>query len=138
MSEEKKEVQANLKQNRSIVSIYEELQKYMQKAYLYDAFGRTEYMEDFKKYKELSERLETIYGKSDEECRSICYRSEESASLCKSFKDEELKKQYALIRNAIWRREVLKLMRMYFPFIRQWDMGKQAEMQESMGFLLVM
>ena len=29
LSEEKKEVQANLKQNRSIVSIYEELQKYM-------------------------------------------------------------------------------------------------------------
>lgn len=98
LSEEKKEVQTSLKQNRSIVSIYEELQKYMQKAYLYDAFGRTEYIEDFKKYKELSERLETIYGKSVEEVEAFVTDQRNQLLYAKA-QDQELKKQYALIKN---------------------------------------
>lgn len=70
----------------------------MKKAYLYDAFGRTEYMEDFKKYKELSERLEIIYGKSVEEVEAYVTGQRNQLLYAKA-QDQELKKQYALIKN---------------------------------------
>lgn len=70
----------------------------MKKAYLYDAFGRTEYMEDFKKYKELSERLEIIYGKSVEEVEAFVTDQRNQLLYAKA-QDQELKKQYALIKN---------------------------------------
>ena len=53
---------------------------------------------DFKKYKELSERLETIYGKSVEEVEAFVTDQRNQLLYAKA-QDQELKKQYALIRN---------------------------------------
>ena len=67
LAEERKEIRANLKAYKPIISIYEEMKKYMLRAYLYDAYGRTEYIDDFQNYMQLSDRLIKIYGKSVEE-----------------------------------------------------------------------
>lgn len=39
----------------------------MVRAYMFDVYGRTEYVSDFLKYRELSDRLEKSYGKTVEE-----------------------------------------------------------------------
>ena len=47
----------------------------MIKAYLFDAYGKTEYVADFLKYKELARILEVSYNKTVEEVeigRSSC------------------------------------------------------------------
>jgi len=67
ISAEKKEIRRLLKWYKPMASIYEEMKQYMMRAYLYDAYGRSEYQDDFEKYKELSERLYIAYGKTVEE-----------------------------------------------------------------------
>ena len=62
-----KAIRKNLKAMQPVISIYEEMKEYMIKAYMFDAYGRTEYVADFLKYKELADRLEKIYNKSVEE-----------------------------------------------------------------------
>ena len=65
--EEMKALRENLKRNQPIISIYDELKEHMVRAYLFDVYGRTEYVADFIKYRELVERLEVSYGKTVEE-----------------------------------------------------------------------
>ncbi len=67
LTAEMKVLRENIKRNQPIISIYEEMKEYMVKAYLFDMYGRTEYLADFIKYKELAERLEVSYGKTVEE-----------------------------------------------------------------------
>lgn len=98
LSEERKEIRENLKAYKPIISIYEEMKKYMIRAYLYDAYGRTEYIEDFKRYQELSNRLMNIYGKSVEEVAD--YIADQRAQLIYAkTQDVELNDQYKLIKN---------------------------------------
>lgn len=98
LSEERKEIRENLKAYKPIISIYEEMKKYMIRAYLYDAYGRTEYIEDFKRYQELSDRLMKIYGKSVEEVAD--YIADQRAQLIYAkAQDVELNDQYKLIKN---------------------------------------
>ena len=67
LQEEIKVIRKNLKEYQPIISIYEEMKQYMVKAYLFDVYGKTEYVADFLKYKELARRLEVSYNKSVEE-----------------------------------------------------------------------
>lgn len=67
LSEEIKELRENLKRNQPIINIYDELKEHMVRAYLFDVYGRTEYVADFVKYRELAEHLEVSYGKTVEE-----------------------------------------------------------------------
>ena len=67
LQEEIKVIRKNLKEYQPIISIYEEMKQYMIKAYLFDVYGKTEYVADFLKYKELAHRLEVSYNKSVEE-----------------------------------------------------------------------
>ena len=98
LSEERKEIRENLKAYKPIISIYEEMKKYMIRAYLYDAYGRTEYIEDFKRYQEQSDRLMNIYGKSVEEVAD--YIADQKAQLIYAkAQDTELNDQYKIIKN---------------------------------------
>lgn len=67
LQEEIKAIRKSLKEYQPIISIYEEMKQYMIKAYLFDVYGKTEYIADFLKYKELAHRLEVSYNKSVEE-----------------------------------------------------------------------
>ena len=67
LTAEMKELRENIKRNQLIISIYDEMKEYMIRAYMFDVYGRTEYVADFIKYKELAERLEVSYGKTVEE-----------------------------------------------------------------------
>lgn len=67
LQEEIKVIRKTLKEYQPIISIYEEMKQYMIKAYLFDVYGKTEYVADFLKYKELARRLEVSYNKSVEE-----------------------------------------------------------------------
>ena len=67
LQEEIKAIRKSLKEYQPIISIYAEMQQYMIKAYLFDVYGKTEYVADFLKYKELARILEVSYNKSVEE-----------------------------------------------------------------------
>lgn len=67
LQEEIKAIRKSLKEYQPIISIYEEMKQYMIKAYLFDVYGKTEYVADFLKYKELARILEASYNKSVEE-----------------------------------------------------------------------
>lgn len=98
LAAERKEIRENLKAYKPIISIYEEMKKYMIRAYLYDAYGRSEYIEDYKRYQELSDRLMNIYGKSVEEVAD--YIADQKAQLIYAkAQDTELNDQYRIIKN---------------------------------------
>lgn len=98
LAAERKEIRENLKAYKPIISIYKEMKKYMIRAYLYDAYGRTEYIDDFKMYQELSDRLMKIYGKSVEEVAD--YIADQKAQLIYAkAQDTELNDQYKIIKN---------------------------------------
>ena len=100
LAEERKEIRANLKAYKPIISIYEEMKKYMLRAYLYDAYGRTEYIDDFQNYMQLSDRLMKIYGKSVEEVAD--YIADQKAQLLYAkAQDAELNEQYKVIRKYV-------------------------------------
>ncbi len=67
LQEEIKAIRKSLKEYQPIISIYEEMKQHMIKAYLFDVYGKTEYVADFLKYKELARILEVSYNKSVEE-----------------------------------------------------------------------
>lgn len=67
LQKEIKEIRKSLKEYQPIINIYEEMKQYMKKAYLFDAYGKTEYVADFLKYKELARILEVSYNKTVEE-----------------------------------------------------------------------
>lgn len=67
LQEEIKAIRKSLKEYQPIISIYEEMKQYMIKAYLFDVYGKCEYVADFLKYKELARILEVSYNKSVEE-----------------------------------------------------------------------
>ena len=100
LAEERKEIRANLKAYKPIISIYEEMKKYMLRAYLFDSYGRTEYIDDFKKYSELSDKLMKIYGKSVEEVAD--YIADQKAQLLYAkAQDVELNEQYKVIKQYV-------------------------------------
>ena len=67
LQKEIKEIRKSLKEYQPIINIYEEMKQYMIKAYLFDAYGKTEYVADFLKYKELARILEVSYNKTVED-----------------------------------------------------------------------
>lgn len=67
LTEEMKALRENIKRNQPIIGIYDEMKEYMVRAYLFDVYGKMEYLADFIKYRELAERLEVSYGKTVEE-----------------------------------------------------------------------
>ena len=98
LAAERKEIRENLKAYKPITSIYKEMKKHMMRAYLYDAYGRTEYIDDFKMYQELSDRIMKIYGKSVEEVAD--YIADQKAQLIYAkAQDTELNNQYKIIKN---------------------------------------
>jgi len=100
LSEERKVIRANLKEYKPIISIYEEMKKYMIRAYLYDAYGRTEYIEGFRQYMELSEKLMKIYGKAVEEVAD--YVADQKAQLLYAkAQDAELNEQFKTIKRYV-------------------------------------
>ena len=97
LASERKELRRLLKEYKPIIDIYEEMKKYMLRAYLYDVYGKSEYVADFMAYKELAERLEVGYHKSVEEIAD--YVAETKAQLFYVKKqEEELSKQYVAIK----------------------------------------
>ncbi len=97
LASERKELRNLLKQYKPITDIYEEMKKYMLRAYLYDVYGKSEYVSDYLAYKELSERLEVGYHKSVEEVAD--YVAETKAQILYVKKqEEELSKQYVAIK----------------------------------------
>ena len=67
LSEEMKALRENIKRYQPIINLYEEMKKHMVKAYLFDAYGKTEYVADFIKYRELADTLLVSYGKTVDE-----------------------------------------------------------------------
>ena len=67
LSEEMKALRENIKRYQPITNLYEEMKKHMVKAYLFDSYGKTEYVADFIKYRELADTLLVSYGKTVEE-----------------------------------------------------------------------
>lgn len=100
LSAEKKEIRKNLQAYKPITVIYEEMKQYMLRAYLYDAYGRTEYVNDFVKYKELSDRLEQIYGKSVEEVADFIM-DQKNQLLYANAQEKELSAQYRVIQKYV-------------------------------------
>ena len=67
LSEEMKALRENIKRYQPIINLYEEMKRHMVKAYLFDSYGKTEYVADFIKYRELADTLLVSYGKTVEE-----------------------------------------------------------------------
>lgn len=93
---ERKEIKENLKKHRGIVNIYDEMKKYMQGAYLYEAGGMTEYIEDYRVYMELVNRLEIIYGKNVQEVSDFVAGQRDQLVYARR-QDQELNGQYKII-----------------------------------------
>ena len=97
LSEERKELRQLQKKYKPITDIYEEMKKYMVRAYLYDALGKKEYEEDFLKYKQLSEVLRVSYGKSVEEVADYVAELKNQIFYLKN-QEQELSRQYVAIK----------------------------------------
>lgn len=100
ISEERKAVRAVLKEYKPITDLYEEMKKYMERAYLFDAYGKTEYVSDFMKYKELSEQMELYYGKSVEEVADFIVEHRQQLMYAKE-QEKELSTQYMAIKKYV-------------------------------------
>lgn len=97
ISEERKEVRSLMKEYRPITGIYQEMKKYMVRACLYDAYGYTEFREDFEHYKELCHRLEVGYGKTVDEVAELVFELNAKYEYLKA-QDKELNAQYKAIK----------------------------------------
>lgn len=94
---ERKELRQLQKRYKPITDIYKEMKKYMVRAYLYDAYGKTEYLSDFMKYRELSERLDISFGKGVEEVADFVAETKAQIFYLKQ-QESELSKQYVAIK----------------------------------------
>ena len=94
---ERKELKQLQKRYKPITDIYEEMKKYMVRAYLYDAYGRTDYIADFMKYRELSKRLEVSFEKDVEEVADFVAETKAQIFYLKQ-QEQELSKQYVAIK----------------------------------------
>jgi len=97
LCEERKELRGLLKKYKPITDIYEEMKKYMVRAYLFDVLGKGEYEADFNRYKELSEILRVSYGKSVEEVADFVAETKNQIFYLKH-QEQELSRQYVAIK----------------------------------------
>ncbi len=97
IAEERKQLRANLKEQKAVIAIYQEMKKYMIPAYLYDAYRRMEHEEAFTAYQELTNRLESIYGKTVEEVAAYVIDQENQLLYAKA-QDTELSNHYRAIK----------------------------------------
>ena len=97
ISEERKEVRALVKQYKPITTIYQELKLYMVRACLYDVYGYNEFKDDFERYKELCQRLETGYGKTVDDVAELVFEMNAKYEYLKA-QDKELNAQYKAIK----------------------------------------
>lgn len=97
ISQERKDVRSLMKEYKPITSIYQEMKQYMVRACLYDAYGYSEYKDDFERYKELCHRLEVGYGKSVEEVAELVFELNAKFEYLKA-QDKELNAQYKAIK----------------------------------------
>ena len=94
---ERKELRLLLKKYKPITDIYEEMKKYMVKAYLFDVYGKDCYEEDFRKYQELCNRLKVSFGKDVEEVAD--FLSETKGQIVYlTGQEKELSNQYVAIK----------------------------------------
>lgn len=94
---ERKELRALLKKYKPITDIYEEMKKYMVKAYLFDVYGKECYEEDFCKYQELSDRLKVSFDKDVEEVADFLAETKGQIAYLTG-QEKELSKQYVAIK----------------------------------------
>ncbi|MDD3138687.1 MAG: relaxase/mobilization nuclease domain-containing protein [Lachnospiraceae bacterium] len=94
---ERKELRQLQNRYKPITDIYEEMKKYMVRAYLYDAYGKTDYIAEFMKYRELSQRLETSFGKSVDEVADFVAETKTQIFYLKQ-QEQELSKQYVAVK----------------------------------------
>lgn len=97
ISQERKNVRSLMKEYKPITSIYQEMKRYMVRACLYDAYGYSEYKDDFERYKELCHRLEVGYGKNVEEVAELVFEMNAKFEYLKA-QDKELNAQYKAIK----------------------------------------
>lgn len=105
---ERKELKQLQKRYKPITDIYEEMKKYMVRAYLYDAYGKTDYIADFMKYRELSKRLEVSFGKDVAEVADFVAETKDQIFYLKQ-QEQELSKQYVAIKKYAERGKVQNL-----------------------------
>ncbi|MBE6035132.1 MAG: hypothetical protein E7222_10615 [Clostridiales bacterium] len=97
IADEKKELRVMIRAYKPITNIYQEMKQYMVRAYLFDAYGYSEYLSDYKKYQELSNRLSLGYGKSVEEVADLVFELNSKMAYLKA-QDKELSAQYLAIK----------------------------------------
>ena len=97
IAEEKKQLRALVKEYKPITNIYQEMKQYMVRAYLFDAYGYSEYLSDYKKYQELSNRLSLGYDKTVEEVADLVFELNSKMAYLKA-QDKELSAQYFAIK----------------------------------------
>jgi len=64
ISDEKKQIRADVKINKPLIEIYKEMKTIEKRAYLFEYEHVTEYKEDYNRYRELTHRLKTGYDKT--------------------------------------------------------------------------
>ena len=94
---ERKELRLLLKKYKPITDIYEEMKKYMVKAYLFDVYGKDCYEEDFRKYQELCKRLKVSFGKDVEEVADFLAETN-GQIVYLTGQEKELSNQYVAIK----------------------------------------
>lgn len=94
---ERKELRLLLKKYKPITDIYEEMKKYMVKAYLFDVYGKECYEEDFRKYQELCNRLKVSFGKDVEEVADFLAETK-GQIVYLTGQEKELSNQYVAIK----------------------------------------
>lgn len=77
ISSEKKLISGQMRRYKPILDIYEEMKKCEKKAYLYEHEGEEQYRKEYEKYRELTRRLKTGYGKEITEVSDFVCACEE-------------------------------------------------------------
>jgi len=112
---ERKELRALLKKYKPITDIYEEMKKYMVKAYLFDVYGKDCYEEDFHKYQELCNRLKVSFGKDVEEVADFLAETR-GQIIYLTGQEKELSNQYVAIKKYSESRSIQNLSEDYSFF----------------------
>ena len=93
ISEQKKQINQNLRHYKPQIDIYKQMRVLENKAYLYDSGGYKEYEKAYLEYKELSDRLWNAYGKTIEDVSSFYEDQQDQLTYAKA-QSEELSLQY--------------------------------------------
>lgn len=93
ISEQKKQINQNLRHYKPQIDIYKQMRELENRAYLYDIGGYTEYEKEYLEYKALSDRLWDAYGKTIGDVSSFYEDQQDQLAYAKA-QSEELSLQY--------------------------------------------